>query len=226
MAVGDARVMRINVLSTIAVMLACLCGAAAGPRAAQAQMPSEGKIALEQFLGDLGEACDCYFTVEDGYKAGDSAALLSSFMVGRPRKGPKLEEQLKALKSEVPDLTFTADEKNPRIIHIADKRLSGEKGYALDGVVREIDFKGTVVGLIAAIQAQGFQISSPTSLATEELLSWDLSTPVRVKAKEIKVREALSLYLPLGRYSRVLWVARTNVGAGMHTQVMFRGPRK
>ena len=37
---------------------------------------------------------------------------------------------------------------------------------------------------------------------------------------------ALSLFLPLGTYGRVLWVARTGTGRGLPTRILFRGPRQ
>jgi hypothetical protein len=46
-----------------------------------------------------------------------------------------------------------------------------------------------------------------------------------MSGENLKVRDALSTFLPLNKYSRVLWVARTVLGQEQRSYVQFRGPR-
>lgn len=216
--------MKVLALSAVIILLG-LGAVRARSQPARVGVPAGGGVALEQYLGELGQLFDCSFTIEEAYVKGSNLALLSARVAAKPDPKAKLEEQLEALRKEVPHLTFAASKTNPRIIHIVDDRLAAQQGYAPDDVLKSIAFKGTVVELIGEISKQGIPITSPNTVSTEEALFWDVSTVVRVKGVNLKVRDALSLFLPRKKYSQVLWVARTNLGQGERTYVTFSGPR-
>lgn len=191
-----------------------------------ARVKPEQQISVENYLAELGAKADCYFTIEEASHPGDTMAPISSFALVRLRRPGGLQSELEALEAKVPHFSFVVDKERPRIIHVIDRRLREQSGYGLEVTLKEIDFEGTVEDLLAEINKQGVPVSSPTSISTEDMLSWDLSTTVQVKGRNLKVRDALSLFLPLDTYGRVLWVARTNAGQGLPTHVLFRGPRR
>jgi len=92
--------------------------------------------------------------------------------------------------------------------------------HPLESAIRSIDFTGKVNDLPSEIGKQGIPLSSPLiSFKFEQI---DYGTLVRVKGEDLKVRDALSNFVPLqGRTKRILWIARTKIGQGEVTYVYY-----
>jgi len=101
-----------------------------------------------------------------------------------------------------------------------DARLAQQKEYGLESAIRSIDFTGKVNELPSEIGKQGIPLS-PLSI-TFRFEQADYSTEVHVRGEELKVRDALSNFVPLqGRTKRILWIARTKLGQGEVTYVYY-----
>jgi hypothetical protein len=173
---------------------------------------------------ELGNQYDRFFTVEEAWTETEPMNLLKDGMVQRPKPTGNVFRDLDQLRKLIPDFTYYADKRNPRIIHVSDSRVAQQKGYGLDQVVKEINFEGLAFDLVNVIGQQGIRVSSRGPIDTTEMLFLDLVTRVHVKGKRLTVRDALSNSIPLeGRSSRILWIAETKLGIGEITYVRFRG---
>jgi hypothetical protein len=152
-------------------------------RAFMMEASSEEQIPLEQYLTELGEATNSFFTIEEGYKEGGDVTSLLSLMLRRPAQKMTVQVALEMLQRDAQNLSFLVNKQQPHIIHIIDRRLQQQKGYALDGVIKKIDFKGTVNDVLIEIGKRRILLSPPTSIATEEMLVWDLETVVHERGE-------------------------------------------
>lgn len=183
------------------------------------------KVPILQLLEELGEKYQKYFTIEECWTEGNSSARLFARMVPHPSARRNVFQELDELKISVPYFTYYVDEKQPNIIHISDTRIGQQREYALDMVIKNIDFKGNVFDLVSALNQQGIRVSSRgIVMGAEEMLVIDFMTPVHVKGVQLKVRDALSHFIPLkGRSSRLLWIAETKHKPLETTYIRFRG---
>lgn len=177
------------------------------------QISEKNSKPLPALLLKLGQKYDCYFTIEEAMADGEPINSLEAQWVQMRSAQPSLAQELDQLRQTVPNLTYEVDRTNPRIVHLIDSRLAQVDKYSLEGMIKTIDFKGTVNDLVTEIARQGLPISPPNFIFTHE--QPDFSTKVEVKGDNLKVREALSHFISLeGRGSRVLWIARTKLIQG------------
>lgn len=167
-------------------------------------------LPLIDYLGKLGEEYDYFFTVE--VAAADTSgekALVSHWVQRRP--GTKdLQQELERLRQDISNFSYEVDKSNPRIIHVMDVRLEQFNGYALERIIPEITFTGKVNDLPAEIGKQGIPIAPPLLMSFNE--TRDTTTVLEVKGVGLKVRDALSDFLPLEkRRTRILWIASTRI---------------
>lgn len=209
------------------LLMAITCASVPGAQSLK-QMPNmstDKLVSLEDFLGELGETFNCHFTVEEAFIPNRVLNPMSSYLVNSSSPKLTLQQQLEALQKDVPYFSFHMDKKDPCMVHIIDTRLEKLEGYGLDMEIKEIDFTGTVNELISKIGKQGIPVSPVQLISTEDALFWDLTTKVHVKGMSLKVRNALSDFLPLKEYSRVLWTSRTNIEKRDLSYIFFRGLR-
>src|SRR5262245_14531955 len=184
-------------------------------------------IPIDRFLQELGKKYNTYFTIEETWTDDQSMRLIRSALVPRLSKAESLVQELEYLKKGVPNLTYEVDQANPRIIHIIDSRLLSQKNYALERVIPSIDYNGPVSELADAIGKLGVSISSQRGQPIGQLEVRDWVSVVHVKGERLKVRDALSEFLPLDRLGNILWVATTKFGPGEATDVAIHGlPRQ
>lgn len=168
----------------------------------------------------IGQEYDCYFTIEKAWPENDSTDSITVRSVQRPSQLKSLKQQLEQLQQDVPDLVYEFDRANPRLIHIKDKRLDQQKDYALESVIKSIDFKGSLHELVDEITRQGIAVTALRITFNQETLDYD--TTVRVKAEGLKVRDALSNFILLeGRRSRILWIAGTELRQNKVTDIRY-----
>jgi hypothetical protein len=99
------------------------------------------------------------------------------------------------------------------------------QGYGLESVIKSIDFAGSTSELVAAIGKQGITVSPQRALFTNEFQDYD--TVIHVNGEGLRVRDALSNFLPLAeRKGRILWIARKKLAEGEVTYVYYPSPGK
>jgi hypothetical protein len=164
------------------------------------------------------------FTIEEALLKGGAMDHIRSFRHRTPPDGTGLEAVLDELSQSVPNFTWHADPNNAKVIHIVDDHLLRRQGYALDRIIDDIDFSGTVLELVDAIAAKGIPVSATGPVGTDDLLSMEGVTRVKVKAKGLRVRDALSDFVALDGRGPILWTAETHVdGSDQTTYIRFRG---
>ena len=167
-------------------------------------------VLLTKYLVQLGKDYDCFFTLEEAWNDGESMNMMEAQWVQGFSEMKGLQQDLERLRQTVPNFTFETNKQNPRIIHIIDARLKRLKGYGLESRIKSIDFTGTVFDLVAAIGKQELHVLPQKSLLTNEF--WDYRTVAHVKGEGLKVRDALSNFIPLEPQKRIIWISRTKIG--------------
>jgi len=189
---------------------------------AQATLP----VSLGRLLYELGDTYDVFFTIEEAWSDSRRIDSLESHVLQRKSNKEDIQQELEELRQVIPNFTFQVNEASPRIFHIIDGRLAQQQGYGLDSILTMIDFTGKVRDLITEISDQGapilqrnfFVIGDPFMLS-------DRITVLHVQGEGLKVRDALSNFIPLDEYNRVIWTTITRIGAN-ETSINFRGPRR
>ena len=177
-------------------------------------------LPLLSYLAEMARDYDRFFTIEEAWRSDNPKDSIDNHWLPRPSEKKGLEQELAQLRRVVPNLISEIDKSNPRVVHIMDARLAQQKGYGLESAIRSIDFTGTVNDLPSEIGKQGIPLSPP--LISFNFEQTDYATLVRVKGEELKVRDALSNFVPLqGRKKRILWIARTKLGQGEVTYVYY-----
>jgi hypothetical protein len=96
-------------------------------------------------------------------------------------------------------------------------------------VIKELDFSGKVNRLVDAIAAKGIPVSSLGGADVVDAMVTDYKTEVQVKGTDLRVRDALTDFVPLEGRGPILWVAETRLeGSDQTSYIRFRGapPRK
>ena len=206
--------MKICKLMTVAALL--IFGTASAPtlqalgNRPMNETPANQSVLLTQYLVQLGKDSDRFFTIEEAWEDGESMNMLEAHWVQGFSEMKGFKQDLERLRQTVPNFTYEMNKQDPRIIHIIDARLKRHKDYGLESTIKSIDFTGTVFELVAAIGKQKLPVLPQKSLLTNEF--WDHTTVARVKGEGLKVRDALSNYIPLEANKRVIWIARTKIG--------------
>lgn len=177
------------------------------------------RVPLVAYLAELGRDHDRFFTIEEAWENGKPTDSIDAHWIQRSSE-VGLQRELERLGRTVPNFTFEVDKVNPRIVHIRDKRLAQQQGYGLEALIKIIDFTGRVNDLPNELHKQGIPISPPPLMDTRD--SRDYTTIAQVKGESLKVRNALSNFIPLeGRRGRILWIARTKLGQQEVTYVYY-----
>jgi hypothetical protein len=179
-------------------------------------------LPLVDYLARLGEEYDFFFTVELASKVTESNSGISSHWIQRlPEKD--VQRDLERLRQDITNFAYEVDRSNPRIIHVMDARLKQHKGYALESIIKDINFTGRVNDLPAEIGKQGIPIGPPLLMSFNE--ARDHTTVLELKGVGLKVRDALSHFVPLEkRRGRILWIASTGINQGDMSYVYYPYP--
>jgi hypothetical protein len=199
-----------------------------GPSAGLSFVSSDQGVQLRELLEGLGTKNGIKFTIEEALLNDRVADRIRSFRLRTPPGGTDPKAVLDELSRSVPNFTWQSDPNNRKIIHIVDIHLLRRPGYALDLVIDDINFSGTVIDLVDAIASKGIPVSAGGPASTGDLASMDGVTKVQVKGKGLKVRDVLSDYIPVEGRSPILWFAETSMdGPDPTTYVRFQGaPRR
>ena len=182
-------------------------------------------VPLSELLMTVGETYDRFFTIEEAWKTGESMNSMEAHLIQTSSERKTIEQELQKLRQTVPNFTYELDKSNPRIVHIIDARLAQTQGYGLESVIKSIDFVGSTSELVATIGKQGISVSPQRALFINEFL--DYTTVIHVKGEGLRVRDALSNFVPLDeRKGRILWIARKKLGEGEVTYIYYPSPGK
>jgi hypothetical protein len=177
-------------------------------------------VMLDVALNEIGTTYGYYFTIEEALQG--SMNRIESQRIQRLTRGSDAKQELDELVRLIPDVTYKIDEENPKIVHIIDAKLTQTKGYALDDRIKDINFSGTVFGLVGEIAKQGIRVTSQGLVDFAEFPMTDFKTHVVVKGEGMSVRRALSDFVPLEKRSpRLIWIARTKPGPEETSYVRF-----
>ena len=180
----------------------------------------EETTSLQQVLKEIGDKYDRYFTIDSTSIGGNTEHSLEGQRVSQPQMH-SLTQVLELLRTTIPNLTYKVDRYNSKIIHIIDRRLEQRKGYAMEKIIDNISFDGTLMDLVNTISKKGVAISSQGFLTTTDLFVGDGLTQVRIIEKNRRVRDLLTNYIPLNGRGRILWIAETNMDRNDPTFVRY-----
>ena len=180
---------------------------------------------LEGYLLELGRKYDVYFTLETAWDSGESTNWMESYELAGPPKLDGLQRELERLRETVPHFTYTFDEVNHKVIHVIDQRLAGQRAYGLDSVVSDIDYKGSLPGLVTVLGEKGIKVSTDRLGTIGDMRPRDYSTEVHVAAQNISARDAITRFTPLEGRRRIIWDATTNLAPGGVSQIQFYGKK-
>jgi len=212
------------------IMIACLRPVETEAGINTSHGMNQHPLTLLNLLYEMGNAYDCYFTVESAWKDGEpynkmeATIVEPSLMPSADKEG--LQVTLDALKRQVPNFTFMRDQSDSRIIHVIDSRLLNQKKYGLAYTVEHLEFSGSVGNLLSHLRAQGIPVDPQSSGSLHELGRHDSRVAVQVKVENSQVRALLSHCAPVEGRSRILWIARTKLAKGAISVIQFRGAKK
>jgi len=194
---------------------------------------------LSIYLGEKAEQLGCYFTFER-LTAVDYISPLNAWTVlgipGEHNVG-NMKSLITKLRRDLPGCTINQSKTNPRVVHIIETPLLKLKDYAMEKKV-DITYSGQLgAGRVngASSREDGLLIEMAKTIKNISYKKggdWrtsfdDLLTQVDVKAKQQKVRDVLTNYVPLANYSPFIWAAETRIGTGKsRTEVQYFGAKR
>jgi hypothetical protein len=188
----------------------------------QARLVPEGPNPMvTDLLMELGKARDKIFTWEEAWGSGQDSGSMRTYRFPYPQKNASLTKILDEMSRVVPNFTYRLDSRNPRIIHVIDRRLAGQQRYSLDNLLDRIDFSGPVYGLIRAIADKNGPISAVQTPGPYDLVDVDLSSNISLHAESLSARDALSEITPAKGEGGILWMAGTQLGDNNPTVLTF-----
>lgn len=209
--------MRRSVLLALAVVVFSTGFAAAGKL-------DSGRIPFTDFLRTAGDKLDCYFTIEATFGALTLNTRFDDLTI-RDEKIASIDGLIAKLKRDIPDADVVRDGNSFRIIHVIEKGLAGHKRYALDEEA-SLDYSGLLRNLPNVLRDAGRAIWAWNSGILDDL-SGDAVTKVDVHIPKEKIRKLLTDSVPLKKYGRVLWTAKTRINRGrLGTEVAYGGPKQ
>jgi hypothetical protein len=175
--------------------------------------PESTDPTVGELVSELGEKSKKFFTLEEGQGANEIVDQMRFYRLPRSAIKNDTFAILDYMSRTVPNFSYQVDKKDARIIHIVDRRLAGQKEYALEKVTQKIEFTAAVQNLLRPIAAEGKgSVVWTLAPASDDLLPIDLDKKVTVKIDGLQVREALSEVLPLPDQGGILWRADTEIG--------------
>jgi hypothetical protein len=176
----------------------------------EAQAAGGEKMSLSSYLTQLGKRFDCYFTVEQDFD-GTAPAPEALCMFIEPDTSLKaIADVVPVLGKQLEGFEVVQSPDNPAVFHIVALKAKSIPAYWLDKRV-DLSFQGLTGGLLWKIVSSGTGVIRQTAFSTDDIPWDDATTKVTVTAKGLAARSILTDFLPLSRYSRLLWSATTTV---------------
>ena len=190
-----------------------------------APVSSCGRAPLRQYLHTIGNRLDCYFTIES-YSGIEFKvpALENATVLDLPAND--IESLVRVLRSQLINVDVERTPRNQVVVHIKDRALKSLPLYNLNLGV-DVKYKGALGGVFQHIdKSSGVRIVPGAGVMNSNESFADFVTVVNFSTSGNKsLRDAMTEYLPLSQYNRVLWRARTVIYMGkMQTQLLHSGP--
>lgn len=211
---------------TAALLLTTICsplGKAEEPLAKQ----EAKKVYWQLYVAELPKELYCYFTIERMPNMPGEKKYRCPFI----RNDVTLDRNVKTVKSlvdklrkEMEGIAVIQNAKNPAVIHLVDERLLKIDGYVMDKKV-DIIYSGVIERLSQELEKRIPEIGPMRGGSLRDMFG-DYVTQVKIDVKNQTVREVLTDCVPLEKYSRLLWRAKTRKMDGQYkTIVQYYGPR-
>lgn len=181
-------------------------------------------VNLHDYLTGLGKNFPCHFTIEQvrGERPplkGERLPQIDEAKVA-DLKAASVKDLAAELSEKIDEFNFIQNEKNGRVIHVIEKRLSELESYAIQRKI-DLEFSGTPHGLNRALGEKLPSIGPKTSGDFRQVFD-DNRTKISVDAKDQVVRDILTDCSSWEGYHPLLWRAETALDTG-ETTVQFYG---
>lgn len=169
---------------------------------------------------------NCYYTVEYFEPSPMLPSSLGAAQI-EPKRVANLEQFLTYLKKELPEAEISTDGVNPKVIHIADRRLLHRKDYGLNKSIN-IAFNGSLSGLPKAISSLTKDDVSYLNSTNSAIISlYAENKNVSLSLQNTSSREVLTTATFTPSCSNELWEAYSSVVDGkISTSVYFSTPSR
>jgi hypothetical protein len=201
-------------ITMLAIVLLAAEASVAAPVGPMGGKQGADNLPLGLYLADVGKRLDCYFTIEQtGYP---SRNVMSKAVQPDPSV-KSIADVVGFLGRALEDYEVFQSPGDPAVVHIVAAKTRAIKDYWLDRRMA-ISFDGVPERLLGKILTSTKGAELETSGSIGDRRGGDMITHVKVVAIDMTARSVLTEFLPLARYSRLLWVATTTPKDG--TQVV------
>jgi hypothetical protein len=177
---------------------------------------------LGLYLSSIGKRLDCYFTVEQVQSPTKPDILTET--VEPDLNNKNIGDLVGFLGRNLEGYEVFQSPSDRAVVHIVAAKTRAIEVYWLDCRIY-VSFEGSPSGLLAKILNLVKFTEHETVFSIHSMPAWDLTARVRVFADRLTIRRVLTEYLPLSRYSRVLWNATTRPkGETQVVSVSWGGP--
>ena len=199
--------MRNQMFISAVVLLAIVPATAEQPAQPPAAAVQGQKVWLGSYLREIGQRFDCYFTIHQ-WDYGTPNILNERVMIEPGLK--YLADVPGALSKRLEGYQVLQCSDNPVVFRIVSAKSQANPEYWLDGRL-DLEFQGPPDELLNKILYSAKGTSRQSQFFIGNVPSADLTTKVAVRAAGMPARSIMTNFLPLSRYSRVLWSATTTV---------------
>ncbi|HVA47141.1 MAG TPA: hypothetical protein VNH11_12305 [Pirellulales bacterium] len=205
------------------VLLAALQIFAASAAAEDAEDDAPRTLFWWQYLYEVGEQHDCWFTIEELKEPISDAIAPVDLTLTVTERARTREAAIQIVSARFPWLKFIENKKHSNVIHVVDEKLLGINNYAIEKTA-DVDFVGLVDDIVFQLHTQVPSIDGRRVCFTGRGPG-DGYTEVAFRAIGRKVRDILTDCVPRRRgYSRFLWRAETTRrDDGAQTTVEYGG---
>lgn len=214
---------RIAIYGLVAMMMALCHPQACVAQPLHAQASASRSVPLDDYLINMGQKLSLFFTIEamqSGHKT--LSPLQIAVLPASPQPTSK-EALILFLKSNLPSAAVFQDGHTANVIHIVETSLTKSGDYALQDHL-DFSFSGRLNDLPDALSGplQG-RIGRQRFFAVG-FTKMDLYTHIAFNVKGRTVRSLLTDFVPIPKYSHILWDAVTQeVNGKPVTLVAYHG---
>ncbi len=186
-----------------------------------AQVVFAGQIPLEQFVREMGNKYDVWFTLEGAYPGQTYSSMVLAESVVVQSAPADIESVIFDLTNSIRYLTVVVDAGNRAIYHIIDRRLLELSDYCMSGILDSVKFEGKAADFVDRIKAKVPTLSNQ-KFSLGPVIVVNSATRISIDDKSVTVRDALSNGVSLTGYGRLIWTSFTSLET-RESQIQFTG---
>lgn len=203
---------------------ACVPSWAQSPQSERDQSIIKSAEMLDSRLRSIGRDYDVYFTCERVCLENGNANEILFHSVSHIERVRGLVPELESLRNGIPNFDYAFDRLDAAVIHVRDKRLTGERGYALDVTLSPVRFGGSEYEFVEYLAGRGVPLEFDSELVINSAMRCNPNDTGHVDSASGTIREVITGFLPRSPGSdRILWVSRTQLGGNRTTLIQFWG---